>query len=83
MSEMHSEKPSLTKNEKLLFFFKQEIGSAIYAMIRPKLVPLISINYDLCSLTVLFSHASENNHHGITQPSSRKSAPSHLSVMPQ
>lgn len=46
-----------------------EIGCAIYVMIRLKLVQLITINYDLCSLTVLFSLALENNQRGITQPS--------------
>lgn len=59
---MFSEKPSILQ-------WVPETSSTIYTMIRTKLVPLITINYDLCSLTVLFSSASENNQRGITQPS--------------
>lgn len=44
------------------------MGSVIYTMIRTKLVPLITINYDSCSLTVLFSLALESNQRGITRP---------------
>lgn len=57
-------------------FFLPEMCSAIYAMIRTKLVPLITINYDSCSLTVLFSLASENNQRGIARPSRLCTVPS-------
>ena len=70
----NSEEPSITKCEQ--WHFLPEMCSAIYAMIRTKLVPLITINYDSCSLTVLFSLASENNQRGIARPSRLCTVPS-------
>ncbi len=81
---MYLEEPSITAITKceLLLFSLQATGSAVYAMIRTKLVPLIKINYDLCILTVLFSQASKNNQRSFAQPG-RLANLCHLSLMPE